>query len=91
MSNLYYLDKNNFAIASYSKLNNISLNNIDYSINSNVTKNISKTIVQKALEKNNITYSLTKMGWKFDSVNDQITDTNIPLLDKLLIQTTKSG
>lgn len=89
MSKLKYLTEDNFNIANYGALTTIFLNDIDngtpkesnkISINSKtIVDNIYKAGVQTA----DLTYDLQKVQWQF-SEQDNITDTNIPILDYLL-------
>ena len=86
LNNLYYLTQETFSIKNYSRLTQINLNNIDFDINSNITKNISKVIINNIIQyigDSLLTYKLTNVGWDFDS-KDNITDNSIPLLDILL-------
>lgn len=88
LNNLYYLTQETFNIKNYSRLTQINLNNIDFDINSNITKNISKVIINNIIQHigdSLLTYKLTNVGWDFDS-KDNITDNSIPLLDILLNQ-----
>lgn len=94
MKDLFYLKPEQFKIKNYSVLRSIDLNNIDFNINSSVSKNISKNIVENIFNglkpEEKFTYSLNNVGWKFNST-DELNDTNIFLLDKLLGQLTING
>ena len=89
MKDLFYLNLNQFKIIDYSALRSINLNNIDFSIGSTISKNISKTIIEntfnKLSENTTFMYSLNNVGWNFNNIND-FNNTNIILLDKLLQQ-----
>lgn len=78
LQNLRYLTPDKFTINDYSRLGKIEINNIDYNgINSkDIVKN---TIMNREI---GIEYDLQNVNWVFDA-DDNITSTNIPLLDKL--------
>lgn len=86
LSNLRYLNKQDengnelFNIAKVDRLRKIEIDNIDYNdVNS-------KDIIESIYDFNpniNIEYDLQNVKWTFDNT-DNISDTNIPLLDYLL-------
>ena len=83
LSNLRYLNKIDsegnelFTIQSFDRLGKIEINNIDYNdINS-------KDIVNQVNKFTPIEYNLENVKWEFNN-DDNITNTNIPLLDYLL-------
>ena len=84
MSNLRYLKLKNeleeetFKINSYAKLLKVIFDNIDHNdVNS-------KDIINNINRNNNIEYSLKNVKWNFNE--GEITDTNIPILDYLLLK-----
>ena len=82
LSNLTILnDSNNFEIENYDRLRKIQIKNIDKCEGMN-----SKDILENIYANNpdaNIEYDLENVIWVFDDT-DNITDSNIPLLDYLL-------
>lgn len=98
LSNLFYLESDKIQINNYNYLQRIDLNNIDFNINSKISKNISKNIMLNAgIKKNNegepigtiaIAYKLNNVGWDFTNGDEINLDGSIPLLDKLLSQST---
>lgn len=99
MKNLYFLnpEEEYFKIDNYNYLRIIDLNNIDFNVNLLETKNISKFIVQNALNtlqtengiEERIQYKLSNVGWEINNSNE-IINNSIPLLDKLLLQNPKN-
>lgn len=91
MKDLFYLKPEQFKINNYSALRSINLDNIDFNVHSSISKNISKNIIENIFNRlpsgETLRYSLKNVGWNFNNTNE-LDDTNIFLLDKLLNQLT---
>lgn len=100
MKNLYFLrpEEEYFKINNYNYLRIVDLNNIDFNVDLLETKNISKFIIQNALNtlqtdengtEEKIQYNLSNVGWEINNSNE-IINNSILLLDKLLLQIPKN-
>lgn len=94
LSNLKYLNEENFNIQSYDNLAKIDFNNVDINPDDINVKGIdTKNIINRIIETNEgktdfkLQYNLENVNWVFNDT-DAITDTNIPILDYLLSSNT---